>query len=84
MFIFSKGYTENWSRVIFIIDSVLKTTPWTCKIKDLNREKIIRSFQEKELSLSILQMSYYPEQDSHIRDKVKVLLDLSNYATKKN
>ena len=29
-------------------------------------------------------MSYYREPDSHIRDKVKVvLLDLSNYATKK-
>ena len=28
-------------------------------------------------------MSYYPELDSHIRDKVKVVLDLSNYATKK-
>ena len=29
-------------------------------------------------------MSYYPEGDNHIRDKVKVILDLSNYATKKN
>ena len=28
-------------------------------------------------------MSYYPEPDSHIRDKVKIVLDLSNYATKK-
>ena len=28
-------------------------------------------------------MSYYPEPNSHIRDKVKVLLDLSNYGTKK-
>ena len=28
-------------------------------------------------------MSYYPEPDSHIRDKVKVVLDLPNYATKK-
>ena len=27
-------------------------------------------------------MSYYPEPDSHIRDKV-IILDLSNYATKK-
>ena len=27
-------------------------------------------------------MSYYPEADSHIRYKVKVVLDLSNYATK--
>ena len=28
-------------------------------------------------------MSYYLVPDSHIRDKVKVALDLSNYATKK-
>ena len=28
-------------------------------------------------------MSYYPESDTHIRDKVKVVLDLSNYATRK-
>ena len=27
-------------------------------------------------------MSYYPEPDTHIGDKVKVVLDLSNYATK--
>ena len=29
-------------------------------------------------------MSYYPGPVNHIRDKVKVLLDLSNYALKKN
>ena len=29
-------------------------------------------------------MSYYPKLDSHIRDKVKVVLHLSNYATKKD
>ena len=28
-------------------------------------------------------MSYYPEPGSHIKDKLKVVLDLSNYATKK-
>ena len=28
-------------------------------------------------------MSYYQEPDSHIRDIVKVVLDLSNYDTKK-
>ena len=52
--IFSKGYTENWSREIFIIDSVLKTNPWTYKIKDLNGEKIIGNFYERELLRSIL------------------------------
>ena len=50
--IFSEGYTENWSREIFIIDSVLKTNPWTYKIKDLNRKTIIGSFIEKELYIS--------------------------------
>ena len=49
--IFSKIYTENWSREIFIIDSVLKNNPWTYKIKDLNGEKIMESFHEKELLL---------------------------------
>ena len=29
-------------------------------------------------------MSYYPEPDSHIKYKVKVVLDLLNYATAKN
>ena len=29
-------------------------------------------------------MSYYPEPETYIRDEVKVVLDLSNYATKKN
>ena len=28
-------------------------------------------------------MSYYPEKDNHERDKVKIVLDLSNYVTKK-
>ena len=44
---FSKYYAENWSREIFIIESILKTNPCTYKIKDLNGEKKIRSFYEK-------------------------------------
>ena len=52
--IFSKDYTKNWSREIFIIDSVLKTNPWTYKLKDLNGEKIVGSFHEKELLFSVL------------------------------
>ena len=28
-------------------------------------------------------MSYYPELVSHIKDKIKVVIHLSNYATKK-
>ena len=46
---FSKDYTE-----ISIIDSVLKTNLWTCKIKDLNGGKTIVRFYGKELLLSRL------------------------------
>ena len=62
-YIFSKSYTENWLREIFIIDSVLKTNPSTYKIKNLNGEKIIGRFYEKEVLRSILWMSYYPERE---------------------
>ena len=50
----NKGYTKNWLRKIFIIDSVLKTNLRTYKIKYLNGEKISRIFLKKELLLSIL------------------------------
>ena len=33
--------------------------------------------------LSVLWLSYCPEPDSYIKEKVKVVLHLSNYATKK-
>ena len=37
--IFSKGYYENSSRELFIINFTLKTNPWTFKIKDTNGKK---------------------------------------------
>ena len=46
--VFSKGYSEIWLREIFTIDFVLKTNPWTYKLKDLNWQKIIESFYEKK------------------------------------
>ena len=36
-----------------------------------------------ELLLIKLLMSYYPETDTHIKNKVKVVLNLTNYATNK-
>ena len=38
----------------FCLNSVLKTNPWTYKIKDLKGEKIIGIFYEKELLQSKL------------------------------
>ena len=58
---------------------MLKTNQWTCKVKDVNGEKIIQCVYEKELLLS-----YYPESDIHIRHNIKLVLNLTNYATKRN
>ena len=52
--IFSKDYTKNWPAEIFLLHSVLETKLWTYKIKDLNEEKIIGNFYEKELTLNKL------------------------------
>ena len=52
--IFNKDYTENWSRKMFMIDSLLKANHLTYKVKELNGEKIIGSFYEKGMMLSIL------------------------------
>ena len=47
--IFAKGYTPNWSSEIFIVDKINDTVPYTYNLKDLNDEKIIGSFYDKEL-----------------------------------
>ena len=52
--IFAKEYTPNWSKEIFIVDKRNDTVPYTYNLKDLNDEKIIGSFYDKELQKSIL------------------------------
>ena len=46
---FSKGYNENWSKELFIIDSVLQTNLWAYEVKGLSGWKMMESFYEKEL-----------------------------------
>ena len=53
--IFSVKVTLKIGQEKYLInDSVLKTNSWIYKIKDLNIEKMIGSFYEKELFLSKL------------------------------
>ena len=47
--IFAKGYTPNWSKEIFIVNKINDTVPWTYSLKDLNGEKILGSFYDREL-----------------------------------
>ena len=46
---FAKGYVPNWSEEVFVVNKIKNTVPWTYEINDLNGEKIIGSFYEKEL-----------------------------------
>ena len=52
--IFAKGHAPNWSTEIFIVDKINDTVPYTYNLKDLNDEKIIGSFFDKELQNTIL------------------------------
>ena len=63
---------------MFLIDSLFKINSRTYKIKYLNGETMIERFYEKELLLTKIYMSYYPDLGSHITDKAKVVLELSN------
>ena len=47
--IFAKGYTPNWSEEVFFIKKIKNTVPSTYITDDLNGEKIIGAFYEKEL-----------------------------------
>ena len=47
--VFAKGFAANWNEEIFIVIKVKNTLPWTYEINDLNGEKVLRSFYEKEL-----------------------------------
>ena len=47
--IFAKGYVPNWSEEVFIVNEIKNTVPWTYTINDLNGEKVIERFYEKEL-----------------------------------
>ena len=51
---FTKRYTSNWSKEIFIANKINDTVPYTYNIKDLNDEEIIGSLYDRELQNSIL------------------------------
>ena len=87
--IFAKGYTPNCSREIFIVNKINDTVPYTYNLKDLNDEEIIGSFYDRELQKTKLQCNYkmssqyYPPYKSS-SNNIKVELDLTNYAKKKD
>ena len=51
-FIFTKGYTSNWFKEVFVVNKIKNTVPWTYVINNLNGEEIIVEFYEKEMQKS--------------------------------
>ena len=47
--VFAKGYVPYWSEEVFVVNKIKNTVPWTYEINDLNGEKFMGSFYEKEL-----------------------------------
>ena len=47
--VFAKGYAPNWSEEVFVVNKIKNTVPWTYELNDLNGERILGSFYEKEL-----------------------------------
>ena len=47
--IFTKGYMPNWPEEAFVVNKTKNAVPWTYVINDLNGEKIIGTFYQKEL-----------------------------------
>ena len=44
-----KRVMSNWSEEVFVVSKIKNKIPWTYVINDLNGEKIIGAFYEKEL-----------------------------------
>ena len=54
--IFAKGYVSNWSEEVFVIKKVKNTVPRTYFISDPKGGKIVRTFCEKELQETNLEL----------------------------
>ena len=120
--IFAKVYVPNSSEEVFIVNGIKNTVPWTYTITDLNGEKVIGTFYEKELQKTnqkefriekilkrkgdklyvkwkrydnsfnswinkkkhCIKMSQYFSTPLSHKENIKVEIDLSTYATKKD
>ena len=72
--IFSKGYTSNWNRELFIVNEVLNTQPLTYKIEDINGEIIEGKYYEQELLISEFDF------EAHIKvlESLNIFLNINN------
>lgn len=58
---FEKGYTPNWSTEVFVIKSINNTTPITYHLEDLQKQPVLGSFYEQEISKTLCPNIYLIE-----------------------
>ena len=68
---FEKGYTNNWTREIFIINKQIINQQPTYEIKDLNDEIILGKFYEKEIQKIYINNKKDYEIDQIIKTRTK-------------
>ena len=68
---FEKGYTNNWTREIFIINKQIINQQPTYEIKDLNDEIILGKFYEKEIQKIYINNEKDYEIDQIIKTRTK-------------
>ena len=72
--IFSKGYTSNWNRELFIVNEVLETQPPPYKIEDMNGELIEDKYYEQEL----LKSEFDFETNNKVLETLNIFLNINN------
>ena len=68
---FDKGYEQNYTDEIFTVTRVVKSIPYTYKLKDTYHEPIIGSFYEPELTLTIVKPNKAYRVEYVLREKGK-------------
>lgn len=88
--VFQKGYETNWSDEIFVIDSIIRRTPWIVyTLKDLEGEPITGTFYSKELQKVLYDPSTKYKidkiiQSRRVRGRKEVLVKWKGYPDKFN
>ena len=82
--VFDKGYTQNWTEEIFVIDKVLPTKPVTYSIVDLMRESMKGSVYEQELQKAKQQTFRIEKLIKRDNKKKMALVKWSGYPDKFN
>ena len=68
---FEKGYTNNWTKEIFVINKSIINTQPTYEVKDLNDEVLIGKFYENELQQVYINDDKTWEIDEILKTRIK-------------